>query len=111
LMEDLNKVKDCVGKSYPSHGFYDLSYHTRRPPLDDPAFRKAIAHVLPKELIMEAVLGGHASLGGSVIAPANEFWHNAVVKPFPTDTRIAKKILAEAGYTWDKKGKLHYPKA
>ncbi len=111
LMEDLNKVKGCVGKAYPSHGFYDLSYHCRRPPLTDPVFRKAIAHVLPKELIMEAVLGGHASLGGSVMAPANKFWHNSAVKPFPTDIRIAKKILAEAGYMWDKKGKLHYPKA
>lgn len=111
LMEDLNKIKGVVGKAYPSHGFYDLSYHTRRPPLTDPVFRKAIAHVLPKELIAEAVLGGHASLGGSVIGPANEFWHNPAVKPFPNDPRIAKKILAEAGYTWDKKGKLHYPKA
>jgi peptide/nickel transport system substrate-binding protein len=88
-----------------------LSYHTRRPPLNDPVFRKAIAHVMPKELIMEAVLGGHASLGGSVIGPANKFWHNPAVKSFPTDIRIAKKILAEAGYTWDKKGKLHYPKS
>ncbi|MBW2154989.1 MAG: twin-arginine translocation pathway signal protein, partial [Deltaproteobacteria bacterium] len=110
LMEDLNKVKGCVGKSYPSHGFYDLSYHTRRPPMNDPAFRKAIAHVLPKELIKDAVLSGHATLGGSVIAPVNKFWHNASVKPFPTDIRIAKKILAQAGYTWDKRGKLHYPK-
>ena len=111
LMEDLNKVNGCVGKSYPSHGFYDLSYHTRRPPLNDPVFRKAIAHVLPKDLIMEAVLGGHASLGGSVIGPANKFWHNPDVKPFSYNIQTAKKILAEAGYTWDKKGKLHYPKA
>ncbi|MCP4622090.1 MAG: twin-arginine translocation pathway signal protein [bacterium] len=111
LMEDLNKVEGCVGKAYPSHGFYDLSYHTRRPPLTDPVFRKAIAHVLPKDLIVEAVLGGHASLGGSVIGPANKFWHNAAVKPFENNPKTARKILAEAGYTWDKKGKLHYPKA
>jgi peptide/nickel transport system substrate-binding protein len=111
LMEDLDKVKGCVGKAYPSHGFYDLSYHTRRPPLTDPVFRKAIAHVLPKDLIAEAVLGGHASLGGSVIGPANKFWHNPAVKPFENNPKMAKKILAEAGYTWDKKGKLHYPKA
>jgi peptide/nickel transport system substrate-binding protein len=50
-------------------------------------------------------------LGGSVIAPANALWHNSAVQPFDTDMRIAKKILAEAGYTWDKNGKLHYPKA
>jgi len=111
LMEDLNKVEGCVGKAYPSHGFYDLSYHTRRPPLTDPVFRRAIAHVLPKDLIAEAVLGGHATLGGSVIGPANEFWHNPAVKPFENNPKIARQILAEAGYNWDKKGKLHYPKA
>ena len=47
--------------------------------------------------------------GGSVIAPANKFWHNADVMPDPEDIDKAKKILEEAGYTWEK-GKLHYPK-
>jgi len=110
LMEDLNKVKGVAGKAYPSHGFYDLSYHTRRPPLNDPVFRKAIAHVLPKEMIRDAVLSGYATIGSSVMAPVNKFWHNPAVKPFPNDIKKAKKILSDAGYTWDSKGKLHYPK-
>jgi peptide/nickel transport system substrate-binding protein len=108
LLLDLQKVKNVVAKGYPNHGFYSLGYHTRRPPLNDPAFRKAIAHVIPKELIIEAILSGLADPGGSVIAPANKFWHNPAVKPFPEDFNKAKKILADAGYTW-KKGKLHYP--
>jgi peptide/nickel transport system substrate-binding protein len=108
LLLDLQKVKNVVAKGYPNHGFYNLGYHTRRPPLNDPAFRKAIAHVIPKELIIEAILSGLADPGGSVIAPANKFWHNPAVKPFPEDINKAKKILADAGYTW-KKGKLHYP--
>ena len=62
----------------------------------------------PKELIIEAILSGLADPGGSVIAPADKFWHNPAVKSFPEDINKAKKILAEAGYTW-KKGKLHYP--
>ncbi len=111
LMEDLKKVKGVVAKGYPNHGFYTLSYHTRRPPLNDPAFRKALAHLIPKDLIIQAVLSGYADKGGSVIGPANKYWHNPSVKPFPTDLNMAKKILADAGYTWDKKGKLHYPKA
>jgi len=60
-------------------------------------------------LIIEAILSGLADRGGSVIAPANKYWHNPVVKSYPEDLNKAKKILAEAGYTWDKKGKLHYP--
>jgi len=110
LLMDLKKVKNVVAKGYPNHGFYTLCYHTKRPPLDDPAFRKAIAHVIPKELIIEAILSGFGKPGGSVIAPANKFWHNPSVKPYPEDFAKAKKILSDAGYTWDKKGKLHYPK-
>jgi len=110
ILLDLQKVKNVVAKGYPNHGFYTLTYHTRRPPLNNPIFRRAMAHVLPKELIIEAVLSGLADVGGSVIAPANKFWHNPAVKPFPNDPNKAKKILAKAGYTWDNKGKLHYPK-
>ena len=108
LLLDLQKVPNVVAKGYPNHGFYSLGYHTRRPPLNDPAFRKAIAHVIPKDLIIEAILSGLADRGGSVIAPANKFWHNPAVQSYPEDINKAKKILAEAGYTW-KKGKLHYP--
>lgn len=109
LMEDLNKVPNVVGRGYPSHGFYDLGYHTRRPPFDDPAFRKALAHVLPKEIIKDVILDGHAKIGGSVIGPANEFWYNPGVKPFPRDVEKARRILSQAGYGWDSDGKLHYP--
>jgi peptide/nickel transport system substrate-binding protein len=107
---DLKKVKNVVAQGYPNHGFYTLSYHTRRPPLDDPAFRRAIDYVIPRELMIEAILSGFGEPGGSVIAPANEFWHNPAVKPGVEDISMAKKILEDAGYWWDNKGKLHYPK-
>jgi len=110
LLLDLQKVKNVVAKGYPNHGFYTLCYHVRRPPLTDPVFRKALAYVIPRGLIIEAILSGLADEGGSVIAPANKFWHNPAVKPFPTDVKMAKKILADAGYTWDKQNKLLYPK-
>ncbi len=109
LIEDLMKVPNVVAQGYPNHGFYTLSYHTRRPPLDDPAFRKALAYVIPRELMIEAVLSGYGQPGGSVIAPANEFWHNPDIKGYPEDINKAKSILKEAGYTWDNQGKLHYP--
>ena len=110
LVDDLKSNPNITAQGYSNHGFYTLTYHTRRPPLDDPIFRKAIAHVIPKELIIEAILNGYAEPGGSVIAPVNKFWHNENVKPFPNDLAKAKQILADAGYTWDSQGKLHYPK-
>ncbi|CAB1084052.1 twin-arginine translocation pathway signal protein [Alkalispirochaeta odontotermitis] len=110
LLMDLQKVNNVVAKGYPNHGFYTLSYHTRRPPLDDPAFRQAIDLVIPRELMIEAVLSGFGSPGGSVIAPTNAFWNNPAVKPSEENFNKAKQILTDAGYWWDKKGKLHYPK-
>ncbi len=109
LIEDLQKVQGVVAKGYPNIGFYNLSYNTRRAPLNDIAFRKALAHALPKDLMIETLIGGMAEKGGSIIAPNNKFWHNSAVKPYPTDMSKAKRILSEAGYTWDNKGKLHYP--
>ena len=111
LMEDLDKVQGVVGKGYPSHGFYDLTYNHTKRPFNDPAFRQALEHVVPKELIRDVVLSGHAEAGASVIGPVNKFWHNPAVKPYPRDVAKAKNILAAAGYTWDNDGKLNYPAA
>ena len=47
--------------------------------------------------------------GGSVIAPANKFWHNDAVASRRTNVKKAREILAAAGYTWDGDGKIHYP--
>jgi peptide/nickel transport system substrate-binding protein len=110
LLMDLQKVKNVVAKGYPNHGFYTLSYHTRRPPLDDPAFRMAIDYVIPRELMIEAILSGFGAPGGSVIAPTNAFWHNPAVKASEENFNKAKQLLTDAGYWWDNKGKLHYPK-
>jgi peptide/nickel transport system substrate-binding protein len=55
-------------------------------------------------------LSGFAAPGGSVISPANEFWHNPAVKANSEDINKAKQMLKDAGYWWDKEGKLRYPK-
>jgi len=110
LLQDLQKVKNVVAEGYPNHGFYTLSYNTRRPPLDDPAFRRAMDHVIPRDLMIEAILSDFGEPGGSVIAPANKFWHNPGVKASQENIDTAKQILKDAGYWWDNRGRLHYPK-
>ncbi|MEZ5651089.1 MAG: ABC transporter substrate-binding protein [Burkholderiaceae bacterium] len=70
--------------------------------------RRAMQYIIPRELIRDVVLGGHADGGGSVIAPVNAFWHNDKVMAPGQDLDKAKKILADAGFTWQG-GRLHYP--
>ena len=60
-------------------------------------------------MIRDVVMSGFAENGGSVIAPANEFWHNPAVKSNQQNVKKARDILAAAGYTWDGDGKLLYP--
>ncbi len=109
LVQDLDKVAGVVGKGYPSHGFYDLGYNVRRGPLGDPAFRKAMDMIIPRDVIRQVVMSGFAENGGSVIAPANEFWHNSAIKSRKTNVKQAREILKAAGYSWDGSGKLLYP--
>jgi len=87
---------------------YCLSNNILKPPFDNATIRQAMKYVIPKDLIRDVVLGGHAADGGSVIGPANTFWHNSAVKAPSQDIAKAKKILGDAGFTW-KGGKLHYP--
>ena len=109
LVLDLDKVDGVVGKGYPSHGFYDLGYNHLRGPLADAAFRRAMDLVIPRDVIRDVIMSGFAANGGSVIAPANKFWHNPAVVGNSQNIKQARDILAEAGYSWDEDGKLRYP--
>jgi len=109
LVLDLNKLPGVVGKGYPSHGFYDLGYNHRRGPLKDRAFRAAVDLIIPRDVIRDIVISGFAENGGSVIAPANKFWHNPAVKANTTNIKKARAILQQAGYSWDGGGRLLYP--
>ncbi len=111
LVDRLKKVKDVVARGYPSHGVYHLSYNNTIKPFDNPAFRNALNLVIPRKLISELVLLGYADPGGSIISPANAFWHNSAVKAPNEDVKAARDMLAKAGYSWNAQGKLLYPRA
>ena len=109
LVQDLNKINGIVGKGYPSHGMYGFMFNHLRGPFKDRAFRTALDMIIPRDVIREVVMSGYATNGGSVIAPANKFWHNSSIKARPYNVKKAREILQEAGYSWDGSGKLHYP--
>jgi peptide/nickel transport system substrate-binding protein len=109
LVEDLNKVEGVVGRGYDSHGMYGFMFNHLRGPLQDRSFREAMDLIIPRDIIRDVVMAGYATNGGSVIAPANEFWHNSAVVGRSQNVNKARDILAQAGYSWDGDGKLLYP--
>ncbi len=109
LVQDLDKVAGVVGRGYASHGMYGFMFNHLRGPFQDRVFREAIDMIIPRDVIREVVMSGYATNGGSVIAPANEFWHNPAVVGRAYDIKKAKDLLASAGYSWNSDGKLLYP--
>jgi peptide/nickel transport system substrate-binding protein len=91
-------------------GFRVLAPNERRPPLDDPALRRAMATAIGKDQIVQNIYKGFATVADSHVSKALEFWHAPDLPDYAvSDIDGAKKILADAGYTWDGDGFLLYP--
>ena len=80
-------------------GFRYVAFNLRRPPFDDPAFRRALSTAVDRRLIVNAAFKKFAVPSNSVVSPALEFWHaKEVVDGFEAGIDKAKAILEEAGY-------------
>lgn len=82
----------------------------RRVPFNDAAFRRAIASVTDRDFIAAAIWKGFAVPADSVISPVMEYWKNKNLDYPSGGVEQAKEILRDAGYEWDKEGRLMYPK-
>jgi peptide/nickel transport system substrate-binding protein len=91
-------------------GFKFIAPNQRRPPLNDPAFRRAMMAAIGKNPIQTNVFKGFATLADSHVSKALEFWHAPGLTEY-ADANIeeAKRLLTEAGYSWDEDGFLQLP--
>ncbi len=92
-----------------NHGYYHINYNMRRKPFDDLAVRTALAHAIPKQLILDRLLEGYGEITHSYISPANEYWHNPNVPKVEYSLDKSRQLLKEAGYEWGSDGRLYYP--
>ena len=108
LLDLVEQDGDLEVVSTVDMGFRYVAFNHRRPPFNDPEFRKALSYAINRDLIVGAAFRGYAVKSNSVISPALGFWHNQNVNEFETGTDLAKSILESAGYTVEG-GALHYP--
>jgi peptide/nickel transport system substrate-binding protein len=74
-----------------------LFINNSEPPWDDPAVRRAIAHLIDRPAVTEAGLFGFAEAATQPFSP-NSFWHVEDPENVRTrDVEAAERILAEAG--------------
>ncbi|MGH2558979.1 MAG: ABC transporter substrate-binding protein, partial [Thermomicrobiales bacterium] len=91
-------------------GFRFIAPNERRPPLGDPAFRRAMAAAIGKNQIQQNIYKTFATIADSHVSKALEFWHAPDLTAYAdSDIEGARAILEEAGYTWDDDGFLQYP--
>ena len=89
-------------------GFRFVAPNQRRPPFNDPAFRRALSYATNRQLMAVAAWNGFAVPANSMISPALKFWSKPGIDDLKVDMSAAKKLLEDAGYVLVG-GKLHYP--
>lgn len=78
-------------------GFDYIGLHNQMEPFDDVRVRQAIAHLIPREDIVEQVYFGTAQVAYTPIIPQS--WaHEEDVVRFDYDPERAMELLADAGY-------------
>lgn len=84
--------------SFPGRTVYYVGWNNERPPFDDVRVRRALAHALNRQEIIDALLYGQGSIATSTIPP----WHPLYpedVAPLAHDPAAAQQLLEEAGWT------------
>jgi peptide/nickel transport system substrate-binding protein len=101
---------DIAVEQVPDHGPHHITFQMNRKPGSDKAFREAVAWMVPRRDIVETVFGGLGSVEkDSLLTTPIETWHNDDLEQRSYDPERARRILREAGYTWDDQDRLHYP--
>jgi peptide/nickel transport system substrate-binding protein len=90
-------------------GMRFLAFNLRRPPFDDVAFRQALNMATNKRALRAVVWKNFATIADSFVSPALAAWYNPELPRYSYDIKGARDLLAKAGYSWDREGRLLYP--
>ena len=94
----------------PSHRLWMARPDMRKKPFDDREFRRAMYHAIDLKKIHQIALVGVGDEGRNTpISPVFKFWHNSEIPPMDFSIDKARKILRDAGYSWDSDGRLCFP--
>ncbi len=79
-------------------GFFYLAFNMRKAPMNDLAFRTAVAHAIDKDYIVTTLLQGYGTKGTVPISITSGAYINTSAIPPDFDLQAAKQVLDQAGY-------------
>jgi len=96
----------------PAYGIRYMAFNFEREPMDDPAFRRALATMIDRDFMAEGVLGGVAFPLYTAMPPGNLAWYDPEVgdalaaqyRDLANEFErldAAVEILRDAGWTWE----------
>ncbi|MGE5339420.1 MAG: ABC transporter substrate-binding protein [Gemmatimonadota bacterium] len=74
-----------------------IAMNLQVPPLNDIRVRQALAHAIDKKLLIDRILGGHATPINGILSP-DAFAFDPSLPAVKYDPALSRKLLAEAGF-------------
>ncbi len=107
LAESISGDPNLTVISNPTNGFRYLSFNNRRRPMNDCAFRQAVAALIDKEFVTRTILQNVAYPIYTYVPEGNAAWYYEDTPKIgygltrEERTNLAITILETAGYTWE----------
>ncbi|WP_371186271.1 ABC transporter substrate-binding protein [Thalassotalea maritima] len=95
-LPEIHARDNVVVEQVTSFNVAYMAFNTQKPPLDNPLVRKAIAHAVDKQAIVDAVYFNQAEVADSLL-PSASWAHNHKIDSLEYSPRVAKQLLANAG--------------
>lgn len=97
LAEDMKQAGFRVIRA-PYGWHLKLVMNHKEAPLNEKAFRQALAHAIDRNALVEITQRGHAMVGNPGFVPPDSPWYNPHVKSYKFDLGKARTLLRELGY-------------
>ena len=92
----LDQLPNIRGIVMPGRQYSFIAWNTKRPPLDDVRFRRALTFAIDRQEIVDVIRGSYGQLAAGPVPPSH--WSNdSTIRPLPFNPDSARAILAELG--------------
>ena len=103
-LTDLARLDAIDGINVVPGGYEGITYATtleinnRREELADPTVRRALAHAIDKDFIVDVIFLGYAEAATGPVPSTDPLFHNPDIPGHAFDPALAEEMLDEAGY-------------